>query len=60
VLIARAGILQRDFPLRVKANPNYDSPPTPVDAQFLRDGGLSERFIDHMRGWPSFVRPGSV
>jgi 2,4-dienoyl-CoA reductase-like NADH-dependent reductase (Old Yellow Enzyme family) len=60
VLIGRAGILQRDFPLQVKANPRYDSPQTPVTAQFLRSGGLSERFINHMRGWPQFVQPNSV
>ncbi|CAG9180022.1 NADH:flavin oxidoreductase [Cupriavidus pampae] len=55
VLIGRAGILQRDFPLQVQANPFYDSPPLPVTAEYLRTGGLSERFINHMRGWPSFV-----
>lgn len=60
VLIARAGILQRDFPLQVKANPLYESPRTPVTAQYLRTGGLSERFINHMRGWQTFVVSGSV
>jgi len=59
VLIARAGILQRDFPLQVKANPMYDSPALPVTADYLREGGLSERFIETMRGWQTFVRPGS-
>ncbi|MBK1897359.1 NADH:flavin oxidoreductase [Chryseobacterium paridis] len=59
VLIARAGILQRDFPLQVKANPMYDSPKLPVTAEYLRQGGLSERFIDTMRGWQTFVYPGS-
>ncbi|WP_293310104.1 NADH:flavin oxidoreductase [Pedobacter sp. UBA5917] len=59
VLIARAGILQRDFPLQVKANPMYDSPKLPVTAEYLRKGGLSERFIETMRGWQTFVRPGS-
>lgn len=58
VLIGRAGILQRDFPLQVKANPLYDSPRLPVTAAYLRSGGLSERFIHHMRGWPNFVSPG--
>nr|WP_294877099.1 NADH:flavin oxidoreductase [uncultured Pedobacter sp.] len=57
VLIARAGILQRDFPLQVKANPQYESPKMPVTAEYLRKGGLSERFIDTMRGWQTFVRP---
>lgn len=59
VLIGRAGILQRDFPLQVKANPHYDSPRLPVTAEYLRQGGLSERFIRHMRGWQSFVVPES-
>ena len=59
VLIARAGILQRDFPLQVKANPTYDSPRLPVPAEYLRERGLSERFIDHMRGWQTFVLHGS-
>lgn len=60
VLIARAGILQRDFPLQVKANAMYESPELPVTADFLRRGGLSERFIDTMRGWQTFVKPGSL
>lgn len=60
VLIGRAGILQRDFPLQVQANPLYDSPATPVTAEYLRAGGLSERFIRHMRGWQSFVVRGSL
>lgn len=51
VLIARAGIIQRDFPLQVLADPNYESPKLPVTAQYLRNGGMSERFIDHLRGW---------
>lgn len=57
VLIGRAGVLQRDFPLRVRADPCYDSPPLPVTADYLRKGGPSERFIAHMRGWPNFVVP---
>lgn len=59
VLIARAGILQRDFPMQVKANPMYKSPEMPVTADYLRQGGLSERFITTMRGWQTFVKPGA-
>jgi hypothetical protein len=59
VLVGRAGILQRDFPLRVAADPAHESPHLPVTADYLRQGGLSERFINHMRGWPYFVLPGS-
>lgn len=60
VLIGRAGILERDFPLRVKADPQHESPKLPVTAGFLREGGLSERFINHLRGWESFVQRGGV
>ncbi|WP_217604452.1 NADH:flavin oxidoreductase [Chitinophaga sp. GbtcB8] len=59
VLIARAGIIQRDFPLQVKANPMYHSPKLPVMAEYLRQGGLSERFINHLRGWQTIVHPNS-
>lgn len=59
VLIGRAGILQSDFPRRVLENPHHGSPPLPVTAEYLRREGLSERFINHMRGWPQFVVPGS-
>lgn len=60
VLIGRAGILRRDFPLRVMADPLYDSPALPVPAEYLRSGGLSERFINHLRGWQTFVTPNSL
>ncbi|MCP2132930.1 hypothetical protein [Bradyrhizobium ottawaense] len=53
VLIGRAGILRRDFPLQVMADDQYESPRLPVTAQY------KERFIDHMRGWPAFVDPAS-
>lgn len=60
VLIGRGGILQRDCPKQVQADPEYATPKLPVEASFLREGGISERFINHLRGWPYFVRPGSV
>lgn len=59
VLIARAGIIQRDFPLQVKANPMYESIKMPVLAEHLRQGGLPERFINHLRGWQTIVFPNS-
>lgn len=59
ILVGRASILQRDFPLQVKANPLYETPRLPVPADYLRQGGLSERFIRHMRGWEYFVQPGT-
>jgi 2,4-dienoyl-CoA reductase-like NADH-dependent reductase (Old Yellow Enzyme family) len=60
VVIGRAGILRRDFPLQVQANPGYESPTMPVTAGYLRQGGLSERFINHLRGWQTIVVPFSI
>jgi 2,4-dienoyl-CoA reductase-like NADH-dependent reductase (Old Yellow Enzyme family) len=60
VLVGRAGILRRDFPLAVRTDPFFESPQLPVTARFLRDGGLSERFVNHLRGWSYFVQQGSV
>ncbi|WP_127502295.1 NADH:flavin oxidoreductase [Actinoplanes solisilvae] len=56
VLIGRAGILRRDFPLQVRQHPQYESPKTPVTEEYLLTNGLSERFIKHLRRWPYFVR----
>ncbi|MCX4815590.1 NADH:flavin oxidoreductase [Streptomyces sp. NBC_01239] len=55
VVIGRAGILQRDFPRQVQENPLYESPELPVTAQYLRAGGLSERFINYLQGWQTLV-----
>ncbi|MGW5498231.1 hypothetical protein [Streptomyces olivaceoviridis] len=60
VLIGRAGILERNCPVLVESDAPHESPALPVPADFLRKGGLSERFIDHLRGWGDVVRPGSL
>ncbi|MGV3553286.1 NADH:flavin oxidoreductase [Rhizobium sp.] len=60
VLVGRAAILQRDFPRQVQADPCYDSPRLPVTPDYLRAGGLSERFITHMWRWSNFVTPGDM
>lgn len=54
-IIGRAAILRHDFPLRVKADETYQSPPLPVTVQHLRDEGLSQAFITYMSGWKGFV-----
>ncbi len=54
-VIGRAAILRHDFPLRVKADANYTSPPLPVTVQHLRNEGLSQPFINYMSGWKGFV-----
>jgi 2,4-dienoyl-CoA reductase-like NADH-dependent reductase (Old Yellow Enzyme family) len=55
VVIGRAAILRHDVVNRIKADPNYASPATPVTAQHLRDEGLSPAFVQYMRQWPGFV-----
>ncbi len=55
VVIGRAAILRHDFVERVKADPAYASPPTPVSVQHLADEGLSPPFVQYMRQWPGFV-----
>jgi 2,4-dienoyl-CoA reductase-like NADH-dependent reductase (Old Yellow Enzyme family) len=54
-IIGRAAILRHDFPKRVKADENYQSPQLPVTVQHLRDEGLSQAFITYMSGWKGFV-----
>ena len=57
VLIGRAGILNKNFPQDVKANPTYTSPPTPVTEAFLRDkANLSATFITMMHDFNGFVK----
>jgi 2,4-dienoyl-CoA reductase-like NADH-dependent reductase (Old Yellow Enzyme family) len=48
-IIGRAAILAADFPKRVQADPDYQSPPTPVSPDHLRRERLSQRFVDYMR-----------
>ncbi|KQT35332.1 NADH:flavin oxidoreductase [Sphingomonas sp. Leaf412] len=54
-VIGRGAILRHDFPARVRADPDYVSPPLPVTAQHLADEGLGTAFIGYMSGWPGFV-----
>lgn len=54
-VIGRGAILRHDFPARVRADPDFVSPPLPVTAQHLADEGLGTAFIDYMSGWPGFV-----
>jgi len=55
VLIGRAAILRHDFPERVRRDGAYASPVLPVTAQYLRDEGLGEAFVQYMSGWKGFV-----
>jgi len=55
VTIGRAAILQHDFPERVRADPDFASPPLPVTAEHLRQQGLGPAFVGYMKTWTGFV-----
>jgi 2,4-dienoyl-CoA reductase-like NADH-dependent reductase (Old Yellow Enzyme family) len=54
-VIGRAAILRHDFPERVRADADYQSPPLPASAEMLIQEGLSPAFIDYLDAFPGFV-----
>ncbi len=48
VLLGRAAILHHDFPLQAMGNPDFQSTPLPVSADYLRAQGLGEDFLVYM------------
>ena len=55
VSIGRAAILHHDFPERVRRQSDFTPTALPVSSTYLKDEGLSERFIEYMKRWPGFV-----
>ncbi len=56
VSVGRSGILHHDFPIKVCEDSNFKSAQTPVSEEYLIGQGLSPKFIQYMRKWPSFVK----
>ncbi|WP_422107808.1 NADH:flavin oxidoreductase [Winogradskyella sp.] len=56
VTIGRSGILHHDFPKKVIANANFKPIQNPVSKAYLKQEGLSEKFIHYMRRWEGFVQ----
>ncbi len=56
VTIGRAAILHHDFPELVRANEDFQPTSLPVSEAYLREEGLSPRFVEYMRRWPGFVK----
>lgn len=54
-IIGRGAILHHDFPKRVEADAAFASVRTPVSADYLRNEGLGEAFVNYMRTWKGFV-----
>ncbi|MGE3509493.1 MAG: NADH:flavin oxidoreductase [Vicinamibacterales bacterium] len=55
VVVGRAAVLHHDFPVRVAADPAFRAIATPVTPDYLRNEGLSDRFVTYMRNWKGFV-----
>jgi 2,4-dienoyl-CoA reductase-like NADH-dependent reductase (Old Yellow Enzyme family) len=55
VLPGRAAILHHDFPLQIRANPDFEAVTIPVTRDYLRSEGLSDSFVDYMSNWDGFV-----
>ena len=53
--IGRAAILHHDFPRHVMQNPHFTPIKLPVSKTYLKQEGLSEKFINYMRAWKGFV-----
>ena len=54
-LIGRAAILHHDFPSRVMADSAFEAAKLPVTADYLRNEGLGQAFVEYMAGWKGFV-----
>jgi 2,4-dienoyl-CoA reductase-like NADH-dependent reductase (Old Yellow Enzyme family) len=55
VLIGRGAILHHDYPLQIKANPDFTPIALPVTEAHLLNEGLSPAFVTYMRNWKGFV-----
>lgn len=55
VTIGRSAILHHNFPELVIANPSFMSVRNPVSADYLRNEGVGEKFVEYLAKWPNFV-----
>jgi 2,4-dienoyl-CoA reductase-like NADH-dependent reductase (Old Yellow Enzyme family) len=53
--LGRAAIIHHDYPKRLAADASFTPLQIPVSAQHLAAEGLSEPFLNYMRGWKGFV-----
>lgn len=54
--IGHSAILHHDFPVKVMENSNFKPTALPVSKTYLSNEGVSDKFINYMRKWPSFVK----
>jgi 2,4-dienoyl-CoA reductase-like NADH-dependent reductase (Old Yellow Enzyme family) len=55
VTIGRSAILHHDFPKQVIAKPDFLPVALPVSVAHLKAEGLSDKFVEYMKGWDGFV-----
>ena len=55
IMLGRAAMLQHDFPNRYKADPSFTPVSMPVTREYLKQEGLSEKFLAYVQSrWPEF------
>lgn len=55
VMLGRAAILHHDYPIRCWKNDDFRPVETPVTREYLRNEGVSKKFIDYLTRWPDLV-----
>ncbi|HIE84111.1 MAG TPA: NADH:flavin oxidoreductase [Dehalococcoidia bacterium] len=55
IMLGRAAILHHNFPELHRADPDFMPVQLPVSEDYLRNEGLSDKFLDYMRGWDGFI-----
>ena len=55
VAIGRAAILNHDFPNKVMENKEFEPIDLPASRAYLKNEGLSEKFIDYLKFFKGFV-----
>ncbi len=51
VMLGRAAILQHNFPKLYEADSRFSPIEAPVSIEYLRNEGLSEKFIQYVKNW---------
>jgi len=57
VMLGRAAILQHNFPKLYEADSKFSPVQAPVSAEYLRNEGLSDKFIQYVGNWKLTKKP---
>ena len=57
VMLGRAAILQHNFPKLYEADSSFSPVEAPVSAEYLRNEGLSDKFIQYVGNWKLTKKP---